>query len=129
MHKTEHAGCEWGWGGQTAEAARALPGLRKDDLLTRSRRGGGLALLHRHQITDIGEHRFQVRHLSTHRGGGVLLLSGTKKNQRPCSRPDQHPGPEPSLKQPSREQGEGEKRRGGVIQRSIGVRAQKSPVL
>ena len=42
-----------------------LPGLRQDDFLTRPGRWSRFALLHRHQITDIGEHCFEVRHLST----------------------------------------------------------------
>lgn len=42
-----------------------LPGFGQDDFLARSGRWSRFALLHRHQITDIGEHRFEVRHLST----------------------------------------------------------------
>lgn len=47
--------CVWMW----------LPGLRQDDFLTRPGRWSRFALLHRHQITDIGEYCFEVRHLST----------------------------------------------------------------
>jgi len=40
-----------------------VPGFGQDDLLARPGRGSRLALLHRHQVADIGEHRFEVRHL------------------------------------------------------------------
>lgn len=40
-----------------------LPGFGKDDFLARPGRWSRFALLHRHQVADIGENRFEVRHL------------------------------------------------------------------
>lgn len=40
-----------------------LPGFGEDDFLARPGRWSRLALLHRHQVADIGENRFEVRHL------------------------------------------------------------------
>lgn len=58
-------------GGSEREAAgpglpapgRTVPGLGQGDLLAGPGRRGALALLHRHQVADIGQHRLQVRHV------------------------------------------------------------------
>lgn len=77
-----------------------VPGFGQDDLLARPGRGSRLALLHRHQVADIGEHRFEVRHLQPPpsgrhridtkyhtgeymyevRGGGWLCVCGSHTN-------------------------------------------------
>lgn len=60
----------------TQHCVNALPGFREDDFLTRPGRWSRFALLHRHQITDIGEYCFEVRHLSTPGRASVLKKSG-----------------------------------------------------
>jgi len=40
-----------------------VPRVRQDDFLARPGRRRGLGLLHRHQVADVGQHRFQIRHL------------------------------------------------------------------
>ena len=44
---------EWSW---------ILPGIWEDDFLAGPGGRSGLALLHRHQVADVGQHCFQVRH-------------------------------------------------------------------
>lgn len=40
-----------------------IPGIRKNDLLAGPRGRRALALLHGHQVADVGQHGLQVRHL------------------------------------------------------------------
>ena len=43
--------------------AHVLPWVRQDDFLACPSRWRGFRLFHRHQVTDVGENRLQVRHL------------------------------------------------------------------
>lgn len=65
------AGCRWRpRGAATRGAARAgepVPGLGQDDLLAGAGGRSRLALLHRHQVADIGQHGLQVRHVGERR--------------------------------------------------------------
>lgn len=77
-----------------------LPRLRQNDFLARPGRWSRFALLHRHQVTDISEHRFKVRHLSTlgrpnrlnnRAGKGGFWFRGLKTTS--SARCDPHQGP------------------------------------